>query len=68
MEAKELRQKDNKELEALLKDLEKGLQEIRIEHRTEGLLDTSELKKKEKEIARVKTVLREKEILKQISE
>ncbi len=67
MEVNELRQKSEEELQTLLADLEKELQELKIEHRTEGLLDTSELGKKKKNIARVKTVAREKEILNHIS-
>jgi large subunit ribosomal protein L29 len=66
MEINELRQKNEEELKSLVEDGEKELQELRIEHRTEGLVDTSELKKKRKDIARVKTVLREKEILEEI--
>ncbi len=66
MEVNELRQKSEKELRGLLKDLERELKELKIEHRMEGLLDTSELGKIRKAIARAKTVLREKEVLEEI--
>ena len=68
METNELRQKNEEELKTLVEEWEKDLQELKMEHRTEGLIDTSELKRKRKDIARAKTVLREKTILSRISE
>ena len=67
MKITELRQKTDEELKNLLSEWEKELQELRIKHRTEGLVDTSELRKKRKDIARLKTVLKEKEVLETIT-
>ncbi len=62
----ELRQEGKESLEKKLDDLQKELANLRMEHRTEGLVDTSVLGKKKREIATIKTVLREKEILEQM--
>jgi len=67
-EIKELREKSKQELEKNLTELRENVADLKIEHRTEGLLDTSELKKKRKEIARLMTVLREKSILAEIED
>ncbi|MFW6110059.1 MAG: 50S ribosomal protein L29 [Patescibacteria group bacterium] len=68
MEAQELREKTEQELLELLASLRKELQKLRVEHRLEGLTDTNVLRAKRRDIARIMTVLEEKEILKQIAE
>ncbi|MEA2020491.1 MAG: 50S ribosomal protein L29 [Patescibacteria group bacterium] len=64
--AQELRQESKESLEKKLKDLQKELMNLQMEHRTDGLVDTTVLSKKRREIAKIKTVLREKEVLAQI--
>lgn len=63
MRAPELRGKTEKELKEELSKLRNELSELRIKKRTDGLEDPNVLKKKRQEIARLMTVIREKEIL-----
>jgi ribosomal protein L29 len=64
MELKELRGKSNKELTKLLQEAGEGLLKLRADRKTGSLSDGSKVSKKRSEIARILTVLREKEILK----
>lgn len=62
MKAKELR---DKELDALNRDLgekQKNLFTLRSQGVTEKLEDPSQIKKTRREIARIKTILREREL------
>lgn len=61
MKASELRQKTEKELKDLLDQLKKKLFQLRIEVKSGKNKKVSEIKKTKKEIARVLTILREKE-------
>ncbi|NIT03822.1 50S ribosomal protein L29 [Candidatus Saccharibacteria bacterium] len=65
VEVKELRGKEKKELIKTLKDAREELVRLRSSRALENLPDGSVLEKKKKEIARVLTVLKEKEILEQ---
>jgi large subunit ribosomal protein L29 len=59
---KELRELDPKELRARAVDLEQTLFELRNKHSTGVLDSTADLQKTKREIARILTVAREKEI------
>lgn len=63
MKTVELREKSKTELTGELPKLRLELSEFARKHRTEGLKDMSVLRKKRWEIARLMTVIREKEIL-----
>jgi large subunit ribosomal protein L29 len=60
MKAKELRAKDSAELNKELLELRKAQFSMRMQVATQQLQDTSQLGKVRKDIARVKTLLREK--------
>lgn len=60
MEAKELRAKDTAELNRELLELRKAQFSLRMQMATQQLQNTSQLGKVRKDIARVKTLLREK--------
>ena len=62
MNATELREKSLEELRELSKECRKELFELRCKHYTSQLVDTSSLKKTRREIARIETVIREREI------
>ena len=59
---KELRELDAKELKARAADLEQKMFELRNKHSTGVLDSTADLSKNKREIARILTVAREKEI------
>jgi large subunit ribosomal protein L29 len=61
MKASELRQKDSGELGELLLDLRKEQFSLRMQHGTGQLGSPAELRRVRKEIARVKTVLNQKQ-------
>jgi len=61
-----LRGKTKEELLADLSRLQKELTELRLKLRAEGLEDTRAIGKKRRAIARVMTVIREKEILSEV--
>jgi len=65
MKASEIREMSPDELEGELEGLEKRLFEIRTQAVTEKLEDPSLLKKTKRDIARVKTILRERELAQQ---
>ena len=61
MKAKELREKTTAELEAKLADLKKDLFFLRMQHATNQLDNPLKINLVKKDIARIKTVIREKE-------
>ena len=60
MNTKELRDKDITELQADLTTLLKEHFNLRMQHKSSELADSSQLSKTKKTIARVKTIIREK--------
>ena len=62
MISKEMRERETGQLEHELKDRYKHLFDLRAQAVTEKLEDPSQLKKTRKEIARIRTVLRQREI------
>ncbi len=62
MEAKELRQMDTEGLKKKLEELEAEYFNLRFQHRTGQLENTSKIKQVRRDIARVKTVIREKNL------
>ena len=62
MKATEIRKMSTAELEGKLKDLKKDLFTLRMQHATNQLDNPLQIAVVKKEIARVKTILREKEL------
>ena len=62
MKASEIREKSNVELEKELKELKSELFKLRFQHATNQLDNPMKLKAVKKDIARVKTIIREKEL------
>ncbi|MBU6381504.1 MAG: 50S ribosomal protein L29 [Betaproteobacteria bacterium] len=60
MKASELRSKDQSALQSELNDLLKAHFSLRMRHGTQQLSNTSQLGKVKRDIARVKTIMREK--------
>lgn len=67
MEIKELREKEKSELVKLLKEARLELVKLRSERRIGSLSDGSTITKKRKELARILTILKEKEILREVT-
>ena len=65
MKTKEIREKNEEALEHELRDRQKHLFDLRSQAVTEKLEDPSQIRKTRKEIARMKTVLRERELAEQ---
>ena len=63
MKANELRDKTTAELEAQLTSLKKDLFFLRMQHATNQLDNPLKIQAVKKDIARVKTILRERELL-----
>ncbi|HDL89842.1 MAG TPA: 50S ribosomal protein L29 [Thermodesulforhabdus norvegica] len=61
MKASELRQLTEQELHEKLRELRESLFNLKIQHSAGQLQNTAQLKKTKKDIARVLTVLREKQ-------
>lgn len=61
MKARELREMSNEQLEALLRETTEALFRLRIQKQTERLASPMEPRMKRRLIARIKTVLRERE-------
>jgi large subunit ribosomal protein L29 len=61
MKIKEIREKETSAIVAEMKDMQKHLFDLRTQAVTEKLEDPSQLLKARKDIARMKTVLRERE-------
>ncbi len=62
MKAKEVRDMSSVELETKLKDLKQELFNLRFQHATQQLDNPVRLAAVKKDIARVKTIIREKEL------
>jgi len=62
MKAKEIRGKNQTELENELQELKKELFNLRFQHATNQLANPMELKRVKRDIARVKTVMRQQEL------
>jgi large subunit ribosomal protein L29 len=62
LSTKEIREKETEALTHELKDKQKHLFDLRSQAVTEKLEDPSQLQKTRKEIARIKTILREREL------
>jgi len=61
MKVGELRKKDKKELEKMLRDRQRSLNELRFQLAMNKIKNVSEIKKTKREIARILTILKEKE-------
>ena len=62
MKANEIRKMTTAELETKLMDLKKNLFTLRMQHATNQLDNPTQIASVKKEIARIKTILREKEL------
>ncbi len=62
MTTKEIREKETKQLDHELLERQKHLFDLRSQAVTEKLEDPSQLKKTKKEIARIKTIIRQREL------
>lgn len=62
MYVSELRDKQDDELIDLFEDLKESLYKLRITRGTGGVVDTTQFRKARRDIARVLTVLREREL------
>jgi large subunit ribosomal protein L29 len=62
MKAKDLLEKNQTELENELQELKKELFNLRFQHATNQLANPMELKRVKRDIARVKTVIRQQEL------
>jgi len=60
--ASELREHSDEQLELQLKDVQKNLFRLRLQSETERLEAPSEIVKAKREIARIKTILRQRQI------
>jgi len=60
--ASELREHSDDQLELQLKDVQKNLFRLRLQSETERLEAPSEIIKAKREIARIKTILRQRQI------
>jgi large subunit ribosomal protein L29 len=58
----ELREQTDEQLELLLKEVQNNLFRLRLQSETERLEAPSEIVKAKREIARIKTILRQREI------
>ena len=65
MQAKEIRERETDAVTAELKDLQKHLFDLRTQAVTEKLEDPSLIRKARKDIARLKTVLRQRQLAEQ---
>lgn len=62
MTTKEIKEKETKQLDHELHDRQKHLFDLRSQAVTEKLEDPSQLRKTKKDIARIKTVIRQREL------
>ncbi|MFN3202306.1 MAG: 50S ribosomal protein L29 [Bradymonadia bacterium] len=65
MKAKDLREKSVDELKALSAELRRQSFDLRFKHYTGQLLNTAEIRVTRRDIARVETVIRERELAQQ---
>lgn len=64
----ELRAKDNEALLDLYEDLKEEMYVLRLNHATGELVDTSQFKKTKRTLARVLTIMRERELAAALAE
>jgi large subunit ribosomal protein L29 len=62
MKTSELREKSVSDLKELNDEQRRELFDMRFRHYTQGLVDTASLKKTRRDIARIETIIREREI------
>lgn len=62
MKAKELGKLSNEELREKLKELKQKLMKLRFQNKIGGLEKPSEIKARKKDVARILTILREREL------
>lgn len=62
MKAEELRQLETEELQARLAEVERDFFKLRTQREVERITDASSAQKMRRDIARIKTVLREREL------
>ena len=65
MKPKELREQNDEQLRLTLKDTIKHLFHLRVQSAADRLETPSEIKKAKKDVARINTILREREIAQQ---
>ncbi len=63
MKASEIRKSSSTELESKLQDLKKELFNLRLQHATNQLENPARIAQVKKDIARVKTVIREQQLV-----
>lgn len=66
MDIKELRKKTGEELQKLLKSTQEQLRDLRFRVLAKQHKDVRELRQVKRDVARIKTILKEKEVLKSI--
>lgn len=66
--AKEYREMDNEQLKLNLQELLKNVFHLRFQSATDRLETPSELKKARREVARIKTIQRERELKAQVAQ
>ncbi|MDI9469481.1 MAG: 50S ribosomal protein L29 [Bacillota bacterium] len=64
MKAKQYRERSNEELQSEIRQLKEQLFRLRFQHATKQLENTSELRNVRRDLARVNTILRERELAK----
>ena len=62
MKASELREKSVAELKELNEEQRRELFDLKFRHYTQGLVDTASLTRTRRDIARIETIIREREI------
>jgi len=67
MKIHEIRETKTEELKKLIEEEERNLVDLRFAHQLKQLTNTGKLKITKRELARMKTVLRERELAEQIS-
>ena len=63
MNAKEIREKSENQLQVLIKESKEKLKDLRFSLANRQLKDYSEIKKTKKDVARAKSILKEKKII-----
>lgn len=62
MQTRELRQMNDEQLQDRYEDLKEAMYKLRIDHNSGELVDTSQFRQTRKEVARVLTILRERQL------
>lgn len=68
MQSRDLRQLNDEQLQDRYEDLKEAMYKLRIDHNSGELVDTSKFRQTRKEIARVLTVMRERELAAELLE